>query len=70
MVWKSFARSRIIARVGTNHFDNPAQPASSATPSDELYNFDSGISPTRDEVELYLSDKDQSLSMLDRHAIF
>jgi hypothetical protein len=30
-------------------------------------NFDNDVSPTKDEVDSYVSDKDKSLSMLDRH---
>ena len=34
---------------------------------DQLFNFDSNDSPTKDEIDLYLCDKDKTLSMLDRH---
>jgi hypothetical protein len=34
---------------------------------DNPLHFDNDVSPTKDEVDSYVSDKDKSLSMLDRH---
>ena len=63
---KSFARSRLTARIGVNIFEHAQAPSA----TDDLFDFDSCLSPTRDEIELYLSDPDKNLSMLDRHPIF
>ena len=63
---KSFARSRLTARIGVNMFDHAQAPSA----TDDLFDFDSCLSSTRDEIKLYLSDPDKNLSMLDRHPIF
>ena len=42
-------------------------PQTSEGSEDDPLNFDNDVSPTKDEVDSYLSDKDKSLVMLDRH---
>lgn len=42
-------------------------PQTSEGSDDDPLNFDNDVSPTKDEVDSYLSDKDKSLAMLDRH---
>ena len=39
----------------------------SSANANELFNFEENDSPTKDEIDLYLCDKDKTLSMLDRH---
>ena len=34
---------------------------------DDPLNFDNDVSPRKDEMDSYLSDKDKSLAILDRH---
>ena len=42
-------------------------PRTSEESEDDPLNFDNDVSHTKDEVDSYLSDKDKSLAMLDRH---
>ena len=58
---KSFARSRLTARVGINAFDRPNLLPSSFSTMYDIFKFELSASPTREEIVLYLRGKDQNL---------
>lgn len=61
---KKFARDRLNARI-VNVVMVSSRTCKGS--EDNPLNFDNDFSPTKDEVDSYVSDKDKSLSMLDRH---
>lgn len=44
-----------------------SEPRPSTSSSQKHFNFEEDISPTKDEIDLYICDKDTPISMLDRH---
>ena len=67
---KEHARSRLNSRL--NSFGKRVQLSSSSVSTvtskiSDPFCFNEESSPTKDEIDLYLSDKDSSLSMLERH---
>jgi hypothetical protein len=65
---KNRARQKLSARIAMNSFTRTEHQGNlSSANANELFNFEENDSPTKDEIDLYLCDKDKTLSMLDRH---
>ncbi len=57
---RQYLCSRIAGTAFTTKGNGPVSQNS-------LYDFNEATSPSKDEIDSYLSDKDKALSMLDRH---
>jgi hypothetical protein len=62
---KKYARERLNARL--MNFVEIHSAKDIIGSEDDPFNFDGDVSPTKDEVDSFISDKDKSLTILERH---
>ena len=60
------ARQKLSSQIALNGFSRPNANIRRET-ANQLFNFEENESPTKDDIDLYLCDKDKNIAMLDRH---